>query len=336
MSKLLNVNVGSIEPNPYRNLDHYPWIEEKIDALRRSIDEVGFWEGVICRKVGDVYQLAFGHHRLEAAKRNGMTSIRVVVRDLTDKQMIQFLGRENGEEYKSDFQVMMNTWDGAIQYMKESGRSPAELEIAELLGWRRKADGKGQRMNHVASACSNARKLADDGHIDVADLKDIPVSTAEKIVTSAKRQIEDVGKIGNFTPEHIERGKSDIAKGAKKVIKRVKQGDIKGKEIFGEIAHESRKVHAEFGQDLPMFEVKGKRVSTSIDKMIKQDAAAELLSEVCKCMDLLVLPEDVQMVNRLRHDLQRLSDRALDWVTKLDKAKAKADLQAPLKLEMVK
>ena len=140
MSKLINVSLHAIDANPFRCLAEYPWIEQKIEALQRSIADVGFWEGVIVRKVGDRYQLAFGHHRIEAAKRNGLTAVRLVVRDLTDEQMLQFMGRENGEDYKSDFNIMLNTWDGAVRYLKKTGTgfSGKDIEVARLLGWVRK------------------------------------------------------------------------------------------------------------------------------------------------------------------------------------------------------
>ena len=40
---------------------------------------------------------------------------------------------------------MLNTWDGAVEF---AGSGISDLELANLLGWTRKADGKGQRMTH--------------------------------------------------------------------------------------------------------------------------------------------------------------------------------------------
>ena len=37
----------------------------------------------------------------------------MVVRDLDDKQMLQFMGRENGEDYNADFLVMLEIWEAA-------------------------------------------------------------------------------------------------------------------------------------------------------------------------------------------------------------------------------
>ena len=56
----------------------YPWIDQGGGSVSQY--RCGWlWEGIICRPVGKRYQLAFGHHRLEAAKRNGVAKIKVIV-----------------------------------------------------------------------------------------------------------------------------------------------------------------------------------------------------------------------------------------------------------------
>lgn len=142
MSMLKNVAIAQVCPNPYRDLVTYPWIEPKIEALMRSIKEVGFWEGVIARKTGDKFEIAFGHHRIEAARRLKLTSIPLVVRSISDKEMLQFMGRENGEDYHTDFLVMLATWESAIRYISREQYADRVLEsenetlkIARLLGW---------------------------------------------------------------------------------------------------------------------------------------------------------------------------------------------------------
>jgi hypothetical protein len=49
--------------------------------------------------------------------------------------LIRFMGRENGEDYRSDFLTMLNTWEGAMRF---SGAAAPEnrkpIDIAALLG----------------------------------------------------------------------------------------------------------------------------------------------------------------------------------------------------------
>ena len=98
MAHLVNVPIADIDPNPHRDLSTYPWIERKVEMLKRSIEGVGFWEGVIVRLKGKRVECAFGHHRIEAARRLGIDKIPVIVRDLSDEEMLRFMGRENGED----------------------------------------------------------------------------------------------------------------------------------------------------------------------------------------------------------------------------------------------
>jgi ParB-like nuclease domain len=87
------VSLSSIEPNPFRDLNTYPYDKRKLEALERSIEHVGLWEGLIGRRAGHGYELAFGHHRLEAARSRKLTTVPLIIRDLTDEEMVGFMGR---------------------------------------------------------------------------------------------------------------------------------------------------------------------------------------------------------------------------------------------------
>jgi len=76
------------ESNPFRDLKTYPYDKRKLEALERSIEHVGLWEGLIGRRAGHGYQLAFGHHRLEAARSRKLTTVPLIIRDLTDEEMV--------------------------------------------------------------------------------------------------------------------------------------------------------------------------------------------------------------------------------------------------------
>ena len=50
--------------------------------------------------------------------------------------MLQFMGRENGEDYGNEFLVMLNTWEAAVTFRKSVPRGTDEttLDIARFLG----------------------------------------------------------------------------------------------------------------------------------------------------------------------------------------------------------
>src|SRR4051794_9494322 len=92
MDHIETVPLSKVRPNPHRDLSTYPWVEEKLTQLMRSIGDVGFWTGVIARKTDDGYELAFGHHRIEAARRLGLNEVPLVIKALDDRQMLQLMG----------------------------------------------------------------------------------------------------------------------------------------------------------------------------------------------------------------------------------------------------
>ena len=112
---LLHVSSAARVIDLPRLLKTYPFNERKIETLCRSIKDVGLWEGVIARRKGNRFELAFGHHRREAARRSKLKTIPVIVRDLSDEQMLQFMGRENAEDYNADFLVMLETWEATAK-----------------------------------------------------------------------------------------------------------------------------------------------------------------------------------------------------------------------------
>ena len=64
----MKVKVRNINPNPYRNIDHYPLNKEKIMALTNSIEKTGFWDNLVGREINGEIQIAYGHHRVEALR----------------------------------------------------------------------------------------------------------------------------------------------------------------------------------------------------------------------------------------------------------------------------
>jgi hypothetical protein len=93
-----NVPLELIRPNPYRDFDLHPIGEEQVERLMASIDHTGFWASVVARRVADGYQLAFGHHRIEAARRLNATVVPIEVRELSDWQMVEMLAAENATQ----------------------------------------------------------------------------------------------------------------------------------------------------------------------------------------------------------------------------------------------
>ena len=100
---LVKIALKDIEANPNRDLKFNPLNPEKLEALKSSISETGFWSNVIVRphpeKQGK-YQLSYGHHRLQSAIDTGLTEAEFVVRNLDEDMMLRMMELENSESYR--------------------------------------------------------------------------------------------------------------------------------------------------------------------------------------------------------------------------------------------
>jgi ParB family chromosome partitioning protein len=84
---LLDVPVNAIAPNPKQPRTNFD--EEAIDSLALSIREVGILQPIVVRKAGAGYELIAGERRLRAAKRAGLATVPVVVRDTGDTDTLR-------------------------------------------------------------------------------------------------------------------------------------------------------------------------------------------------------------------------------------------------------
>lgn len=105
----MKVSVDLIDSNPYRRLKTYPINREKVESLKTSIEQTGFWDNILLRKSDGRYQLAYGHHRLIAIKELGMETIDVPVRPLDDATMLRIMANENMAEWSASPAVMTET-----------------------------------------------------------------------------------------------------------------------------------------------------------------------------------------------------------------------------------
>ena len=159
---------AAILPNPYRKIDRYKLDADKIEALIQSYGSTGFWDGSIQArptKNGKV-EIAFGHHRVEAARQTGIKTLGLSVGPLTNETMLRMMADENREEFKHDRLVSMETIAAVVEAY---GAGDIELEpvprdtrkdliyevtgvtsskpytlatISRFLGWVNPSDGK--------------------------------------------------------------------------------------------------------------------------------------------------------------------------------------------------
>lgn len=94
------IPLQDLHPNPFRDFDLHPIDQPQVERLKASINADGFWASVVARPAADSngYQMAFGHHRMEAARQLGLEVAPIEVRDLDDRQMVRMLAAENATQ----------------------------------------------------------------------------------------------------------------------------------------------------------------------------------------------------------------------------------------------
>jgi hypothetical protein len=322
--EIKTVSVGLISPNPFRDLGTYPWIERKVEQLQSSIAGVGFWAGVIARPMGKRYQLAFGHHRIEAAKRNKIAAVPLILDALTDEQMLQFMGRENGEDYNAEFLVMLNTWEAAENFLDAPRiRKRQPIEIARLLGWTnpRHVGMADDQMNHTARACYSAAALIRGGYLSRDELNGLNVMQVEHITGAAfnrMQQAENAGKRNKATAKQIDEAKAHIGKAASYTAKRAVDGHLARSDLRASVDVNAYRFARQSKQASPLFAMFARTAIEQIERILNSDTTAEKLAEIIKAIPDITENEDRQAVQRIDLALEQLAGRAQDWRSKLN------------------
>jgi len=328
MSEIVNARLDLIDANPMRRLPDYPYNSEKIDALRRSIADVGLWEGVIARRAGRRYQIAFGHHRIEAARRElgNEGKAPLIIRDLSDEEMLQFMGRENLEDWNADFLIMLESWEAASSFRERAPEKVEPLEIAAVLGWSCKSSDGYERMNATAKACNAALKLIDGRYLKRKQLSGLSVKSASEIcqhVASQHQKIEQTARHTGRPAAEVEQAKKIVARAGGDVADDVRKERVAQRDIRGQIDFHAYKEQRSVPSLKPLFTSFGARLADSISNMLSEDSAAEKLKEIKGSLSHIETDEDVEVVERIGHACVHLSKRADKWAGVMSDPKKK-------------
>lgn len=336
MSRLGVVALTAVKPNPHRRMETYPLNRRKLDALKQSIGQVGFWEGVIVRPYDDGYECAFGHHRLAAAREElgENAEVPVIVRDLDDVQMLQFMGRENGEDYNADFLVMLETWEAAIRFVvveEASSKSDKPLKVANFLGWSVTSGAKNElRMNDTAKTCHAASKLIQGGHLSREDLRGLAMFQAreicqatvahlETIERSASKQARVAKTTGEPAPtaKQVESVQREYASSARAVASDLREGRLGTGKARGEIwSRADIKVRE---KKLPDFGIAMKQLRRRAEGYFDDDFATKV-KELCAVAEHVQDEDERAEYGYLARDIRDAMDRGARCADRLDKA----------------
>ncbi len=91
--KVEELKIKDIRPNPYQPRKTFD--EDTIEELKQSILQHGILQPIVVRKSIKGYEIVVGERRFRAAKEANLTSVPAVVRDLSEKQMMELALLEN-------------------------------------------------------------------------------------------------------------------------------------------------------------------------------------------------------------------------------------------------
>jgi ParB-like chromosome segregation protein Spo0J len=96
--KYVEAPIGSVAYNPYRDTTRYPIDDDAKRRLIDSYDELGNFGTLPARKVKGGYEIAAGHHRLEALRDIGITTVPLLVSEYDDNRMVEVMTVENSTQ----------------------------------------------------------------------------------------------------------------------------------------------------------------------------------------------------------------------------------------------
>lgn len=262
--RIHSVRIQDLRPNPFRRLDEYPIDRKKVEALKESIRSTGFWSNIVGRPRDDgTVEIAFGHHRWIALKEEAGDGeeVQIIVRDLSNEQMIRMMARENMEEWGSLAWVELESVRATIDaYAKGEIELPpipkdtpksnvrdvtrngvsrpfTKSSVAQFLGWTRKNHEDGLQPNTACEIAFKAMDLLDKELLKESDLKGITRrqmgELAEKqwsIYLSEKRQAKHHRENAESARKMAEEAKTDTERDRFETQAKVFQEQAEGHE----------------------------------------------------------------------------------------------------------
>lgn len=93
MKKPTYIEISKIAPNPYQTRVTYP--QKSMEELKKSIQQLGIVTPLLLRPFKDSFQLVSGSRRLKAARELDLKEVPAIVKDLSDKEVMEITITEN-------------------------------------------------------------------------------------------------------------------------------------------------------------------------------------------------------------------------------------------------
>lgn len=141
-TSLSEIPIGKIVPNPHQPRLNFD--DAKLEELARSIKEHGILQPLVVSQSGDQYELIAGERRLQAAKRVGLETVPVVIRDASEQEKLELAIIENIQRHN------LNPIEEAKAYLRLVDEfSLQQEEVAKKMGKSRSVVANTLRLLHL-------------------------------------------------------------------------------------------------------------------------------------------------------------------------------------------
>ncbi len=175
----------TLSPTSSQAIRRERYDQTALDELAQSLTELGQLQPIVARKQGAKFEIVAGERRFEAAKRAGLATLSVSVRDLNDQQAIEAQLVENLQ--REGLHELAEA-EGYETLMKEHGFSAEDLVVKT---------GKSRSYVYgrvkLLSLCDEARESFRSGKISASIALLLARMPVEKLQKSALREIENGG-----------------------------------------------------------------------------------------------------------------------------------------------
>ena len=174
----VTVRISEVEPNrkqPRQNFD-----EEKLEELAESIKTFGLLQPILVQKRDGYYEIIAGERRWRAALKAGLKEVPVIIRDYTEKEILELSLIENIQREN------LNPIEEAQAYkrlMDEFGLG--QNEVAQRVSKSRPAVANSLRLLKLEE---NVQKMLIDGQISMGHARALlPLEIPEEQLTVAQK-----------------------------------------------------------------------------------------------------------------------------------------------------
>lgn len=178
-SGVVEIRINEIEPNSGQPRKFFD--DEKLFQLSESIKQHGIIQPIIVKKDANIYTIIAGERRWRAAKLAGLSKIPVLIKDFTEKQVMEIALIENLQ--REDLNPIEEA-DAFLNLMNEF--SLTQEQIAETIGRSRSAIANSLRLLGLSG---EVKKFVISGDLTSGHARTLVIIQDENLQHSAAQYI---------------------------------------------------------------------------------------------------------------------------------------------------